>query len=52
MMDEQVQLDTSKPPLHNLSQEIKESLNKLLEAFKSKFAWDETHIGTTHLTKF
>ena len=39
------------PPSHNLSQEIKQSLNKLLETFKSQFAQDETSIGTTHLTK-
>ena len=30
MIDEQVQADTFKPLLHNLSQEIKQSLNKLL----------------------
>ena len=51
MLDEQVQWDTFKPPLHNLSQEIKQSLNKLLETFKSQFAGDETSMGTTHLTK-
>ena len=37
MMDEQVQLDTFKPPLHNLSQGIKQSFNKLLKTFKSPF---------------
>ena len=51
MMDEQVQLDTLKPPLHNLSPEIKLSLDKLLETFKSKFVWDKMSIGTTQLTK-
>ena len=51
MMDKQVQPDTFNPPLHNLSQEVKQSLNKLLETFKSLFAWAETSIGTTHLTK-
>ena len=38
MMDEQVQLDTFKPPLHNLSQEVKQSLDELLKTFKSQFA--------------
>ena len=36
MMDKQVQLDIFKLPLHNLSQVIKQSLNKLLETFKSQ----------------
>ena len=31
MIDEQVQLHTFKPPLHNLSQDIKQSLDILLE---------------------
>ena len=51
MLDEQVQLDTFKPPLHNLSPEIKQSLDKLLEIFKSPFAKDEKSIGATNLTK-
>ena len=51
MMDEQFQLDIFKPPFHNLSQKINQSLNKLLETFKSQVAWDKTSIGTTHLTK-
>ena len=51
MMDEKVQLDTVKPPLHNLSPGIKWSLDKLLETFKLQFAHDKTSIGTTHLTK-
>ena len=51
MMDDQVQPDTFMPPLHNLLSAVKQSLDKLLESFKSKFAKDETHIGTTNLTK-
>ena len=51
MMDEQVQLGTFKSPLHKLSSEVKESLDKLLESFKSKFVKDETSIGATNLTK-
>ena len=50
MMDEQVQPDTFKLPLHIFFQEIKQSLDTLLETFKSKFVWDETSVGTTHLT--
>ena len=38
VMDEQVQLDTFRPPLYNLSQYIKQSLNKLLEVLKSQCA--------------
>ena len=34
MMDKLVQLDTFKLPLHNLSSEVKQSLDKLLESFK------------------
>ena len=34
MMDEQVQPDTFKPPLHNLSPEIKQSPDKIMETFK------------------
>ena len=31
--------------------DVKKSLNQLLETFKSQFAQDETSIGTTYLTK-
>ena len=51
MMDDQVQLDTFRPPLHNPSSKVKQALDKLLESFKSQFAKDETSIGTTYLTK-
>ena len=51
MMDDQVQLDTSTVHLHNLSLEVKWSLDKLLESFKSQFARDETSINMTNLTK-
>ena len=51
MMDKHVQPDTCKPALHNLSSEVKQSLDKLLESFKSQFVKDETSIGMTNLTK-
>ena len=50
-MDEQVHSETVKPPLPNLSPEIKQSLDKLLDTFKSQFVQEETGIGTTDLTK-
>ena len=51
MIHEQVQSDTFKPPLHNLSSEVKWSLDKLLESFKSQFMKDEASIGMTNLIK-
>ena len=51
IMHEQVQLDIFKSLLHNLSQKIKQSIDKLLEIFIFLFVQDETVIGTTHLTK-
>ena len=51
MMDEQFQVDTLKPTLHKLSQEIQQSLAKLLETFKSQFVQDKTSISTEHLNK-
>ena len=51
MIDEQVQLDTFKSSLHNLSSEVKWSLDKLLESFKSQFVKDEISIGMTNLTE-
>ena len=51
MIDEHVQPDTFTPPLHTFPGDVRKSLNQLLETFKSKFAKDETSIGTTHLTK-
>ena len=38
MMDDQVELNTFTPDLHNLSSEVKHSIGKLLESFKSQFA--------------
>ena len=49
--DEHIQPDTFTPPLHNLPSNVRKSLDQLLETFKLQFAWDETSIGTTHLTK-
>ena len=51
MIDEHVQPDTFTLPLHIFLGNVRKSLNQLLETFKSQFAWDETRIGTTHLTK-
>ena len=51
MIDEHVQPDSFTPPLHSLPDDDRKSLNKVLETFTSKFAEDETSIGTTHLTK-
>ena len=39
------------PPIHTFLGDVRESLNQLLETFKSQFAHDETSIETTHLTK-
>ena len=51
MLDEHVQPDTFTPPLHTLPEDVRKSLNQLLETFKSQIAQDETNIGTTHLLK-
>ena len=51
MLDEYIQPDSFTPPLHTLPDDVRKSLNQLLETFKSQFAQDETSIGTTHLTK-
>ena len=51
MMDEHIQLDTFTPPLHTLPDDVRMSLNQLLETFKSQFPQDETCTGTTHLSK-
>ena len=51
MMDDQVQPDTSTPPLHHLFWEVKWSLDELFDSFKSQFLKDETSIGMTNLAK-
>ena len=50
MMSETVTPDTFDPPWHELSAPIQDSLNLLLQDYKSQFAKDETTIGTTPLT--
>ena len=50
-MDNWPQPDTFTPPLHHLSSEVKQSLDELLESFKSQFAKDETSIDMINLTK-
>ena len=51
LLDEHIQHDIFIPPLHTLLDNVRKSLNQLLETFKSQFTQDETSIGTTHLTK-
>ena len=51
IMSEQVELDTLEPPHHKLKPNIKTKLETLLKECKSQFAWDETSISTTPLTK-
>ena len=41
MLDEHVQPDSFTPPLHTLPDDVRTSLNQLLETFKSQFAQDE-----------
>ena len=50
IIDEHVQPDSFTTPLHTLQDDVRKSLNQLLQTFKSQFAQDETSIGTTHLT--
>ena len=51
MINEHIWPDTFTPPLHTLPDDVRKSLNQLLETFKWQIAHDETSIGTTHLTK-
>ena len=51
IMDDQVQPNIFTPPLDNLSSEVRQSLDKLFESFKSKFMKDGTSNGMTNLTK-
>ena len=50
-MSEQVEPETFEPPCHNLEPNIETIFEALLEEYASQFAWDETSIGTTPLTK-
>ena len=50
-IDEYIQPDSFTPPLHTLPDDVRKSLNQLLETFKSQFVQDETSIGTTHLNQ-
>ena len=50
-MAEQVKLDIFDPPDHKLKTNIQTKLDVLLKEYKTKFAKDETSIGTTPLTK-
>ena len=49
MMAEQVKLDTFDPPCHKLKTSTQNKLDALLKEYKSRFAKDETSIGTTSL---
>ena len=51
MIDKHIQANSFTPPLHTLPEDVRKSINQLLETFKSQFAKDETSIGTTYLTK-
>ena len=51
MIDQHIQPDSFIPPLHTLLDDMRKSLNQLLETFISQFTQNETSIGTTHLTK-
>ena len=51
MLDEHTVTDTFTTPLHTLLIDVEQSLNQLLETFKSQSAQDETSIGATYLTK-
>ena len=50
MMAETVTPDTFNPPHHELSKTIQHELDTLLQEYESRFAKDETSIGTTPLT--
>ena len=50
MMSKTVTPDTFDPPCHKLSAPIPDSLQLLLQEYKSQFAKDDTLIGTTPLT--
>ena len=51
MMSEQMEPDAFEPPCHKLKPNIKAKLEALLKEYASQFAWDETSISTTPLTK-
>ena len=51
MMDDQVQLDTFTPPLHHLFSKVKQSLDKLLNSFKSQLAKDNNITGMMNLAR-
>ena len=51
MLDEHILPNTFTPPLHTLPDDVRKSLNQLLESIKSQFTQDKMSIGTTHLTK-
>ena len=51
MMSEQMEPDAFEPLHHRLKPNIKAKLEALLKEYASQFAWDETSIGTTPLTK-
>ena len=50
MMSKTVMSDTFNPPHHKISTPVQNSLELLLEEYKSQFAQDETSIRTTPLT--
>ena len=51
IMSEQVEPDAFEPPCHKLKPNTEAKLEALVKEYKSQFAWDETSISKTHLTK-
>ena len=51
MMSEQMEPDTFESPCHKLKPNIEAKLEALLKEYASQFAWGETSIGTTPVTK-
>ena len=50
-MDDQVKLGTFTPSLYHPSLEVKQSLDELLDSFKSQFIKDKTNTGMANLAK-
>ena len=51
MMSEQVETNAFEPPCHKLKPNIEVKLEALLKEYAAQFAWDETSITATPLTK-
>ena len=51
MISEQVNPDAFEPPHHKLKPNTEAKLEAVLKEYALQFAWDETSIGATPLTK-